>query len=99
MSNDILNILTSVAKILSRVEVIRMLYEMLTDTSSQTQTKIRVNVDLADCTLSCLTKLFFRNTDGILQSAAVSVDDLNVFLRNRRRSMKTARMSRRSCGF
>ena len=81
--NDRFNVCTAVAQILSGIEMIGMLHEVLADTCSQTQTKVGVNVDLADSAFGCLTKLFFRNTDGILQSAAVSVDDLNIFLRNR----------------
>ena len=98
--NNILDILAAVAKILSGIEMIRMKDHMLTDTCGHSKTKVGVDVDLADSTLCCLTKLFFRNTDGILQSAAVCVDDLDIFLRNRRGAMKNDREARKSsCNF
>ena len=82
MSNNSLNICTGNCQVLSRIKVIRMSLHNFTDTCCQTKTKVRVDVDLANCRTSCFTKLIFRNTDSIFQLTAVGVDDLNVFLRN-----------------
>ena len=98
MLNDSLNICTAVAKILTRIKMIRMLYKMLTDACSHAQTKVGVNVDLADSALCSLAKLIFRNADCVNQLAAVLVDDLDIFLRNRRRSVKNDRESGKSSG-
>ena len=68
--------------------MIRICYHMLSDACSKSQTKVRVNVDLAYSHSCCLTKLILGNTDGILQSTAVCIDDLNIFLRNRRCTVK-----------
>src|SRR5699024_1035548 len=74
----------------------RISEQSLADTCCQAKTKVGVDVDLADCRTGCFTKLVFRNADGILKSAAVCVDDLNVFLRNRRCAVKYDRESRNS---
>ena len=48
MSNHILNSLTSGLEILSGIEVIGMLYEVLTDVSSHCKTDIGVDIDLTN---------------------------------------------------
>ena len=66
MLNNSLYIISCGAQVLSGIEMIRMSSHMLSDTSSQSKTKIGVDVDLAYSHLSCLTKLIFGNADGIL---------------------------------
>ena len=94
MSNHILNRLTSRLKVLARIEVIRVLREVLTDVTCHSKTDIGVDVDLADCKGSCLTELFFRNTYSIRHISAVLVNHLNEFLRNGRRTVKYDREAR-----
>ena len=96
--NDVLDILAAVADVLSGIEVIGMSHEVLADTCGHTKTKVRVDVDLADSTFCCHTKLFLGDTDGILQSAAVCIDNLYIFLRNGGRTMKNDREARKSSG-
>ena len=98
--NDILDILAAVAEILSGIKVIGMSFHVLADTGCHAKAKVGVDIDLADCALSCQTKLILRNTDRILKSAAVAVDDLDIFLRNGGRSVKNDRESgKSSCYF
>ena len=54
---------------------------MLTDISCHRETDIRVDVDLANGHLGCLTELFLRNTDRVRHVAAVLVDHLYELLR------------------
>ena len=56
---------------------------MLADTSSKSQTHIRVNINLADCTLSSLSQLILWDTDSILQVTTVCIDNLNILRYNR----------------
>ena len=93
VSNDSLNVCTAITDILTGIEMIRMLCEMLTDTCCHAQTEVGVDVDLADCELSCLTELLLRNTDSIRHLTAELVDDLNVLLRYGRRTVENDRES------
>jgi hypothetical protein len=45
---------------------------------------------------AAITKLIFRNADGIDQFAAVCIDDADIFLRNGRRAMQNNRESGKS---
>ena len=94
MSNHILNSLTSRLEILTRIEVIRVLCEVLTDVTCHSKTDIGVDVDLADCEGSCLTELLFRNTNCIRHVTAILVNHLYEFLRNGRRTMENDREAR-----
>ena len=85
--------LTGGFEVLPGIKVIRMLGEVLADNRGHCQTDIGVNVDFANCTAGCLTELFFRNADGTGHVAAVLVDDLHEFLRNRGRTMQYDRES------
>ena len=80
---NILDITASRAQVLARVEVLRMSIHVLADTSSKSQTHIRVNINLADCTLSSLSQLILWDTDSILQVTAVCIDNLNILRYNR----------------
>ena len=94
MSNHILNRLTGRLEVLARIEVIRVLSEVLTDVTCHCKTDIGVDVDLADCKCSCLTELLFRNTYCIRHISAILVNHLNEFLRNGRRTVKYDREAR-----
>ncbi len=65
-----------------------MLCQILTDGSSHSQTRVGVDVDLADSTLSGLAELLLGDTNCIGQLTTILVDGVNLFLRNRRRTMK-----------
>jgi len=81
-------IVTSIGEVLTRIVVLGVLNKVLTDSSSHSETTIRVDVDLANSALDSLTDLVLRNTNGVLDLATVLVDGLNVLLRNRRRTVE-----------
>ena len=99
MSNDILYILTADFQVGTGIEYILLLFEYLTDAGGHAKTQVGVDVDLADCAAGRFTKLIFRNADRILQSAAVLVDDPDIFLRNRGGSVKNDREARQSSDY
>ena len=98
MGNDSLDILAAVAEVLSGIKVLGMRDEVLADTGGHAQTKVGVDVDLADCALCGKTKLILRNADGILQSAAVGVDDLDILLRDGGRTVQDDREAGKPSG-
>jgi len=81
-------VVTSISKILTRIVVLWVINKVLTDSSSHSETTIRVDVDLADSALDSLTDLVFRDTNGVLDLATILVDGLNVLLRNRGRTVE-----------
>ena len=84
----LLHVLTSGLQILTRIEVIGMLCQILADSSSHGQTRIRVDVDLADCTLRSLAELLFGNTYCVGQVTTELVNGVHLVLRNRRRTVE-----------
>ena len=54
----------------------------LADSGGHGKTAVGVDVDLADCALGGFAELILTDTDGVFQSAAVFVDDLDHVLRN-----------------
>ena len=82
MSDHVLDGLTCGFQILTGIEMIRMLSEMLADNGCHCKTDIGVDVDLADCEFCSMAKFFFGDADGIGHVSAVLVDDLYEFLRN-----------------
>ena len=70
-----------------------MLNEVLTDACCHAQTEVGVDVDLADCELSCLTELLLRDADSVRHLTAELVDDGNVLLRYGRRTVENDRES------
>ena len=78
----LLHVLTSGLQVLARIEVIGMLCQILADGSSHSQTRVGVDVDLADSTLSGLAELLLGDTNCIGQLAAILVDGVNLVLRN-----------------
>ena len=63
VANQFLDVCTSGLQILTRIEVIRMLVEVLPDSTGESQTQVGVDVDLADGQLCSLTQLILGNTD------------------------------------
>ena len=93
----LLHVLTSGLQILTRIEVSRMLSEVLADSSSHSQTRVRVDVNLADSTLRSLTQLLFGNTDSCLQMATELVDGVHLVHGERWGSRGASSQSRAGC--
>ena len=73
---------------------------MLADACRHAKTKVGIDIDLADSACRRLAELLLGNADGILEGAAVGIDDLYIFLRNRGGSVKDDRESgKSSCHF
>ena len=68
--------------VLTRIEFTWLFSEYLANSSSEGKTRVRVDVDLANSALRSLAELLFRNTNCIGELTTVSVDDVNLFLRN-----------------
>ena len=84
----LLHVLASRLEILTGIEVVRMLSEVLTDGSSHCQTRVRVDVDLADSALGSLAELLLGDTDGVGESTTILVDGGYLVLRYRRRTVE-----------
>ena len=93
MRDHVLDSLTGRLEVLTRIKVIGMFGKILPDIARHGETNVGVNVDLADGQLSSFAKLIFRNTDRIGHVAAILVDHLDKFLRNRRGAVKNDRKS------
>ena len=78
----LLHVLASGLQVLARIEVIRMLSQILTDSSSHSQTRVRVDVNFANSALRSLTKLLLGDTYCIGQVATKLVNGINLVLRN-----------------
>ena len=74
------DIVSARSKILTRIEMLGMFVEVLADSRGHSKTEVGVDVDLADSHGSSLTEHIFGDTDSIGHSAAVGVDDVNIFL-------------------
>ena len=98
MGDHVLDSLTSRLQVLTRIEVIRMLVEVLADRSGDSQTNIGVDIDLADGQLCSMTELFLRNADCIRHLAAVSVDLVNELARYGRGTVQNDREARQTLG-
>jgi hypothetical protein len=88
MLYQLLDVSTSGLQVLTRIEVRRILIEVLTDGTGHSQTQIGVDVDLAYSMSGSLTQLLLRDTNSIGHLAAVLVDHLYILLRNGRRTME-----------
>lgn len=82
------HVLTGLAAVLTRVEVFWVFIECLANTSGEGETRVGVDVDLADSTLGSPAELILWNTDSVWQFTTVLVDDVNILLWNRRRTVK-----------
>ena len=98
VGNHVLDSLTSRLQVLARVEVIRMLSEVLADRSGDSQTNIGVDIDLADGQLCSVTQLFLRNADCIRHLAAELVDLVNKLTRYGRGTVQYNREARQTLG-
>ena len=78
----LLHVLTSGLQILTRIEVSRMLSQVLTDGSGHGQTRVGVDVNLADSTLRSLTQLLLGDTDSGLEVTTVLVDGVDLVHRH-----------------
>ena len=80
MLDQLLNVRAGGLQILAGVELVGMLVEELTDCASHSQTKIGVNINLANGGTGGLTQLLLRNTNGVGHFAAVGINHLHVVL-------------------
>ena len=88
VANQFLDVGTGGLQVLTRIELVGMLVEELTDGAGHCKTQVGVDVDLADGQGSCLTQLLFGDTDGVGHLAAVGVDHLDVLLGNGGRTVQ-----------
>ena len=79
----LLHALAGRGEVLARIEVTRILSEVLADRSRHRETRVGVDVDLANRALRGLAELFLGNADGVGKLAAELVDRVDVLLRNR----------------
>ena len=77
-----LHILTGGLQILTRIEVSRMLSQVLADGSGHGQTRVGVDVDLADSALRSLTQLLLGDTDSGLEMTSKLVDGVHLVHRH-----------------
>ena len=78
----LLHVLASGLQILARIEMTGVLVEVLADGSCHGETRVRVDVDLANSALACFAELLFGNTHCIGELATMSVDGIYLVLRN-----------------
>ena len=88
MSNELLDVVTTIGQVLTRVKVRRLLMEVLADACRHRKTQIGIDVDLADSRLCSTAELILGNADRIRHVTAVLVDDLDVLRNNRGRTME-----------
>ena len=82
MDVHLLHVLASGLQILTRIEVTGVLGQVLADGSRHSQTRVRVDVNLANSALAGLTQLLFGNTYSIGKFATKLVDGIYLVLRN-----------------
>ena len=88
VANDLFDVCSCGLEVLTRIEMIGMLVEVLTDGAGHSKTQVGVDVDLADGQSGGLTQLLFGNTDSVGHLAAVGVDHSDVLLRNGGRAVQ-----------
>ena len=88
MDVHLLHALARRAEVLARIEVARILGEVLADRSRHRETGVGVDVDLAHGALRSLAELGLRNADGVGKLAAELVDRVDLVLRNAGRSVE-----------
>ena len=79
----LLHLITSRTTVFTWVELTRFLVEYTTNGGSEGQTRVRVDIDLANSTLRSLAELLLRNTYCIRQFATMLVDHIHILLWNR----------------
>ena len=78
-----LNCVSARPEVFTRVEVRRIFSDVLADFRSHCQTKVSVNVDLADAVLGRFADHFLRNALRARNVAAVLIALIDKFLQNR----------------
>ena len=81
-------------QVLARIEVARVLREVLADRRGHRETRVAVDVDLAHRALRGLAELLLRNADRVGKLAAELVDRVDVILRNAGRAVEDDREAR-----
>ena len=79
---EFLHLVACRTEVLAGIEFARFLVEYLADCCGHCKTAVGVDVDLADSALGSLAELLFGDTYCIGKFAAMSVDDVDIFLRN-----------------
>ena len=75
--NNAFNSISCGSEVLSGVEVVGMLSEMLSNSTGHCQTKVGVDVDFANCHSCSLAEHFFGNTDSIGHFTAIGINHFN----------------------
>ena len=81
--DDFLDVRTGRAEVFTRVEGRRMRRHVFANSCGQAEAQVGIDVDLADRRFCRAAELIFRDTDGVVQCAAVLVDDLDKFRHDR----------------
>ena len=76
------HVFTSLTAVLTWVEVLWVESQRLTNTCCESKTRVRVDVNLANCALRSLSQLLLWDTNCIWQLTTELVDDINLLLRN-----------------
>ena len=88
MDVELLHVVAGRTQVLAGVELCGLRGEDLTDGGGHGQTRVGVDVDLADGALGSLTQLLLGNTYGSFQRTAVLVDRVDLLLGYGRRSVE-----------
>ena len=79
---EFLHEVTGYAAVFARIELTRLLGQHLTHSSGEGETRVGVDIDLANSALRSLAQLLLRYTYCIGQLAAECVDGINLVLGN-----------------
>ena len=82
MDVELLHVVTRRTEILAWIELCGLVSEDLTNSCCHGETRVRVDVDLANCALSGLAELLLRNTYSSLEGTTELVDCVNLVLGN-----------------
>ena len=85
---ELLHVVASGSEVLAGVELTGLLNEDLTDSSRHGQTRVGVDVNLANGRCGSLAELIFGDTHCIGELTAVLVDGVHFFLGHRRRTVE-----------
>ena len=85
---ELLHVVAGRTEVLAGVELSGLLGENLAHSGGHGETAVGVDVDLANGALGSLAELFFGDTDGIGELAAIFVDGVDILLRYRAGAME-----------
>ena len=85
---ELLHVVASGSEVLAGVELTGLLNEDLADGSGHGQTRVGVDVDLANGRCGSLAELFFGDTHCVGELTTVLVDGVHFFLGHRRRTVE-----------